>query len=155
MDYIFLSSVCAIVVWLLVSYDIACQWSKNLPKRINDFPDRLRINLSERPVRFAIPKKHIRVHGPNHSRFSFNFLKWVGRTYGEGIESHWSHMNPVALSAREMSLEGRHELMNDHWSSWNWQKVTGLGIHSIFLLSHDHTNIVCRFVSGETIEGKP
>ena len=134
MYYVFLSSIRGIIVMLLVSYDIVCQWSKNLEKRIQNFPKALRVDLSKHSVRYGIPKKHIRVHGPNHSRFSFNFLKWVGRTYGEGIESQWSHINPVALSAREMSLQGRHELMDDHWGAWNWKKVIGLGTFVVLVL---------------------
>ncbi|TFK79917.1 hypothetical protein K466DRAFT_504786, partial [Polyporus arcularius HHB13444] len=104
MDYLFFSTLLGIVfIILLVSYDIACQWSVNLLKRMADFPTDMWLDLGRTTLRYAIPKKHFRVHGPNHSRFSFNFLPGVGRTYGEGIESHWSHMNPVALSAREMS----------------------------------------------------
>ncbi|KAI0739254.1 hypothetical protein C8Q80DRAFT_1065055, partial [Daedaleopsis nitida] len=55
--------------------------------------------------------------------FSFNFLPKVGRTYAEGIENNWSHKNPVALSTPEMSPELRHEVMNNHWEAWNWQKI--------------------------------
>ena len=31
-------STCRILVALLISYDIACQWSKNFAKRVKDFP---------------------------------------------------------------------------------------------------------------------
>ncbi|KZT12103.1 uncharacterized protein LAESUDRAFT_625428, partial [Laetiporus sulphureus 93-53] len=49
-----------------------------------------------------IPKNHIPVHGPDHMRYSLNYLSKVGCMYGEGIESSWSHMNPITLSAQEM-----------------------------------------------------
>ena len=39
MDYIFLSSLMGIAVaCVLISYDIACQWSRNLTKRVKAFP---------------------------------------------------------------------------------------------------------------------
>ncbi|RDX40145.1 hypothetical protein OH76DRAFT_1423890 [Lentinus brumalis] len=118
MDYLFFSTLIGvIIIILLVSYDIACQWNRNLLSRMASFPVDMWIDLSRTTLRFAIPKKHFRVHGANHSRYSFNFLPFVGRTYGEGIESHWSHMNPVALSAREMSPGVRHEHLNDHWGT--------------------------------------
>ena len=117
---------------LLVSYDIACQWHKNLGKRIEAFPDSMKLDLAASHTRYAIPKKHYRVHGPHHSRYSLNFIRWVGRTYGEGIESQWGHMNPISLSAREMSPSVRQETLDDHWGAWNWQKLIGLGASSGF-----------------------
>ncbi|KAI0702101.1 hypothetical protein C8Q76DRAFT_802395 [Earliella scabrosa] len=126
MDYIVLATLMKIMVAIFISYDIACQWSKAFAKRILDFPPEMRIDFSQTPVRYGIPKKHFRVHGPNHSKYSLNLLPKVGRTYGERIETHWGHMNGLPNSAREMSPGGRHELMNDHWSSWNWQKIIEL-----------------------------
>ncbi|KAH9894841.1 hypothetical protein C8Q73DRAFT_645213, partial [Cubamyces lactineus] len=125
MDYLLVSTLAGtLYLFLLISYDIACQWYRNFFKRMAEFPPDTRLDLSKiKEIRFTIPKKHYRVHGPNHSRFSLNLLPRVGRTYGEGIESHWSHMNPLALSTREMSLGMRHEVYNDHWGAWNWQKT--------------------------------
>ncbi len=127
MDYLFFSTILGAAFLILLSYDIACQWHKKLWKRAKNLPEDIRKDADDINIRFAIPKKHIRVHGPNHSRFSFNFLRWVGRTYGEGIEAHWSHVNPASLSAREMGPGMRHEYMNDHWGGWNWMKIVGLG----------------------------
>ena len=127
MDYLVFSTLLGLVLYLLISYDIACQWHKNLQRRMALLPSRLQVDLATANIQYAIPKKHIRVHGPDHSQFSLNFKKRVGRTYGEGIEGHWFNMNPVSLSAREMGPDLRHETMNDHWGSWNWQKVIGFG----------------------------
>ncbi|RDX40229.1 hypothetical protein OH76DRAFT_1366517, partial [Lentinus brumalis] len=140
MDYLVFSTILGVVLLLLISYDIACQWHKKLAKRAReDLPPHIRREIEDLQIRFAIPKKHIRVHGPNHSRFSFNFLRWVGRTYGEGIEAHWAHMNPVALSAREMGPGMRREHMNDHWGAWNWQKIIGFGAYLLQLLKQADT----------------
>lgn len=94
-----------------------------------DFPPEMCIDRSKvDEIRFAIPKKHYQVHGSgSHTRFSLNWLPRVGRTYGEGIEFHWSYINPLATSTREMALGMRHETYNDHWGGWNWQKITSFG----------------------------
>ncbi|TBU58879.1 hypothetical protein BD310DRAFT_906324 [Dichomitus squalens] len=107
MDYLYFSTLLGVILVILISYDIVCQWYKNLFSRmVEDFPEEMWINQSRwDSIQFAIPKKHWKVHGsnPSHSRFSLNYLPHVGRTYGEGIKSHWSHMNPLSLSTREMS----------------------------------------------------
>ncbi|KAI0688809.1 hypothetical protein C8Q76DRAFT_772031 [Earliella scabrosa] len=131
MDYLVFSTLMGVIVMLLLSYDIACQWCKRFYIRMQEnFPPAMRIDRTKvKSIRFAIPKHHYRVHGGEpHSRWSLNFLKWVARTVGEGIESHWSHMNPLATSTREMSPGMRHEVYNDHWGAWNWQKTIAFGI---------------------------
>ncbi|KAI0730668.1 hypothetical protein C8Q76DRAFT_612418, partial [Earliella scabrosa] len=118
MDYLVFSTLIGLILALLISYDIACQWCKNLFARMEQhFPPHMHIDRSKvKDIRFAIPKKHFRVHGGEpHSRWSLNLLRWVGRTYGEWIEAHWSHMNPLATSTREMGPGMRHEVYNDHW----------------------------------------
>ncbi|KAL1942373.1 hypothetical protein VTO73DRAFT_6437 [Trametes versicolor] len=85
------------------------------------------LNPDDLNLQFGIPKEHTQVHVPGHSKFSFNFLRWVGLTYSEGVESHWALMNPITLSARKMSLSLRQELMNDRWGCWNWRKIVDLG----------------------------
>ncbi|KAI0069597.1 hypothetical protein K474DRAFT_1680807, partial [Panus rudis PR-1116 ss-1] len=112
--------------------------SKNFNKRISDFPPHMQIDFDQIVLRWGIPKKHIAVHGPNHSKFSFNYLPNVGRTYGEGIESSWSHMNPVAMSTREMGSGARHETLDDHWGAWNWSKIVNFGPHFARSLKRAH-----------------
>lgn len=134
MDYLFVSTLVGVAVLiLLISYNIACQWSVNLVKRMADFPIDMWLDLGRTTLRYAIPKKHYRVHGPNHSRYSLNVNPGIGRTYGEGIESHWGHMNPVTLSAREMSPSVRHKHLNDHWGAWNWQKIKRFADQTMFV----------------------
>ncbi|THH16521.1 hypothetical protein EUX98_g9291 [Antrodiella citrinella] len=61
-------------------------------------------------------------------QFSLNYVQWVGRTYGEGIESAWHVFNSVSMATREMGPAMRHEVLNDHWGSWNWEKILGFGL---------------------------
>lgn len=132
MDFFLHSTLIGVMLYLLViSYDIACQYCKNFKKRfVEDFPEKERLDLDETEIRWVIPKNHLPVHGPNHSRYSLNFVDKVGRTYGEGIESSWSSLNPVSMSTREMALATRHEVINDHIGSWNWTKTIEFGEHN-------------------------
>ncbi|OJT10121.1 hypothetical protein TRAPUB_13392 [Trametes pubescens] len=115
---------------LVISYDIACQYCKNFEKRFSeDFPESEHLDLDDTEIRWVIPKNHLPVHGPNHSRYSLNFVDKVGRTYGEGIKSSWGSLNPISMLTREMALATRHEVINDHIGSWNWTKTIEFGSH--------------------------
>ncbi|KAJ3964968.1 hypothetical protein EV361DRAFT_873590 [Lentinula raphanica] len=112
----------------VVSYDIACQWHKNLFRRLKLLPSLVSWDLSLQRIFFAIPKLHI--HGHQLScqlQFSLNWLWGAGRTDGEGVERPWAHLGPIASSTRDMGPGSRHGTMNDHFGHWNWVKLTGLG----------------------------
>lgn len=136
MDYIMLASIAGInMPYLSISYDIACQWSKNLRDRVSRFPSAMQsaFILSE-TVRFFVPKFHLSAHGENcQGPFSYNWMKDVGRTDGEGIERSWSMVNVLATMLREMGPGFRHDTFDNHWSALNWRKITGLGTYSLIL----------------------
>lgn len=112
----------------VASYDIACQWSKNLLSRVKNLPSLVRTNLSEQDIRFVIPKLHINGHQQLcQLEYSLNWLLGAGRTDGEGIERPWAHLGPIATSTRDMGPGARHGTMNDHFGHWNWVKLTRLG----------------------------
>ncbi|KAA1478735.1 hypothetical protein DENSPDRAFT_788366 [Dentipellis sp. KUC8613] len=118
------------VLWkmLVISYDIACQFSKNFQKRMSTFPPSFRISPVATSVTFLVPKFHLPAHGPRcQADFSFNNTEGVGRTYGEGIEANWSKTNRAALSSREMSAGARHESLNDIFGAINWGKIVSMG----------------------------
>ncbi|KAG1732569.1 hypothetical protein EDB19DRAFT_2003561 [Suillus lakei] len=75
-----------------------------------------------------VPKFHLKAHiQACHTTFSFNFSKWVGRTDGEAPECGWVDINRVAMSTREMGPGNHHDMLDDHFSDWNWKKTTMLG----------------------------
>jgi len=137
MDYAVLSTLAGSdFSWLIISYDIACQWSKNFRHRISDFPPHLHFKPDDRDFTTVIPKFHIYAHGKKcQTCWSLNYFRWMGRTDGEGVEREWSHINPVALSTNLMGPGSRHDTLNDHWGAWNWQKVVGLGTYSYYMKS--------------------
>ncbi len=115
-------------VGLVVSYDIACQWSKSIFERLKKLPPMVRLQLITGLIRFAVPKLHIHSHTRHcQENYSLNYLPGVGRTDGEGIERPWANIGATATSTRVMGPGSRIETLNDHWSHWNWQKTVGLG----------------------------
>lgn len=136
MDYIFWSTVARLSpqVQTLISYDIVCQWTKNLGERFLRLPDHIRTQIPVLPggdLRYAIPKYHWRAHTQkDHHVYSFNFLPGVGRTDGEQIERGWATHDAVASSVREMGPGARHDTLEDHFGWNNWQKTLNLGMFS-------------------------
>jgi Kyakuja-Dileera-Zisupton transposase len=138
MDFIVLFTLINVVITLLtLSYDIMCQWSRNLKTRVYQFPPWMRIPdglLST--ARYVIPSFHIYAHGKKcHYQYSLNFLKWSARTNGEDVERWWAHINPVSMSTKEMGPGARYDTLDDHAAAWNWRKITGFGTHTIHLFS--------------------
>ena len=88
MDYIFMAAVVATgILTLIASYDIACQWIKNLWTRMERLPEHIRLRVHPSNFLAKIPKFHFDSHGKkNHAQYSFAFTRGVGRVDGEGIE---------------------------------------------------------------------
>ena len=129
MDYIFLASIMGTAfTFLAISYDIACQWSRNLGERVKMFPSDMQASFLAPVVRYFVPKFHLPAHGENcQGRYSLNWRDHVARTDGEGIERGWSLVNLLATMLREMGPGFRHDTFDNHWSALNWKKLTGLG----------------------------
>lgn len=108
-DFVFLSSLCKQGLNLaFVSYNIVCQWQRNLMDRCTRFESPLRSHLSSLELVYAIPKFHLPAHGFKcWSRFSLNFIPGSARVDGEAIERLWARTNPVATSTREMKASVR------------------------------------------------
>lgn len=128
MDFIFLSSIAGITLTsVVISYDIACQWSRNFFTRMVEMP--LSLQLPETlKLQFRVPKFHL----PGHVKkcwapYSFNFTKGVGRTDGEGVERNWSSLNGVARCVSMMGPGGRVDTLDDFCNYNNWQKTLSLG----------------------------
>ncbi|KAJ7708001.1 hypothetical protein B0H16DRAFT_1746369 [Mycena metata] len=93
MDYILLSAIIGITaLYLAVSYDIACQWQINLPKRLESMPDHLKINLVLITLLFALPRERGRFLIPSRG------ISWATKEMGRGaradaIEDKIDHHN--------------------------------------------------------------
>ena len=104
MDYLFFSSVANTNFdHLIMSYDIACQWSVHLWERMRSYPHRIQINPKRKTIIFLIPKFHLPAHiAACQTMFSFNLTRGVSRTDGEAPECGWANINPVAAQTKQM-----------------------------------------------------
>lgn len=132
MDFIFLSVILHFLVLRVVaSYDIACQWSVNLMVRALTYAASLHPPTFMKFV-YLVPKFHLPVHVKTcWSKYSYNFCKWVGRTDGEGVERLWSWLNRIANSTSQMSAGSRWDTLDDFCNFNNWRKVKGLGTFTL------------------------
>jgi hypothetical protein len=132
MDYIFHKSLSNSKIRdLVVSYDIACQWSINLNTRLqridSNFADKL-FNDPYTRIRFLVPKFHLPAHIARcRTHYSFNYSKYVGRTDGEAPERGWAEINPITSSTKEMGPGYRRDTLDSHFNDYNWRKITTLG----------------------------
>lgn len=126
MDYIFFSSMAQNTPdELVVSYDIACQWSKNIWKRLESYQRVLNHRINT--ITFLIPKFHLPAHQEYcGAHYSFNLTIHVGRTDGEAVERGWAFVNAFAGSVKEMGPGSRRDKLDDVFGDYNWRKVTHL-----------------------------
>ena len=113
---------------VLVSYDIGCQWHKNLEKRLALYSASSNLKLSSLSYwRVVVPKFHLAGHGTDcQLAFNINFTHGAGRMTGEMIESGWAQSNSMAIWTRENGPFTRRAVLDDHWNSENWRKLRRL-----------------------------
>ena len=88
MDYILASILChhSMQLHKVLSYDIACQWSKYLPKRLKALLQIVH-HQSIGSYITVIPKLHVNTHNPPcPTDYSLNYVDGVSCTDGEAIE---------------------------------------------------------------------
>ncbi|KAF7305217.1 CxC2 domain-containing protein [Mycena kentingensis (nom. inval.)] len=129
MDYILASLLRHIPATLrkIFSYDIACQWFKELKSRLLALPPLVRLRLALDLCQFAVPKMHIHAHILIcRLLFSLGLIPGSGATDGEGIERLWAAIAGVAGSTKLSGHGARADQLDDHLSFSNWCKLVGL-----------------------------
>ncbi|KAJ7701278.1 hypothetical protein B0H14DRAFT_2281910, partial [Mycena olivaceomarginata] len=98
MDFIMLSALAGFaLLWLMILYDIACQWKLNLAEHIQRLPSDMQLPLDTIKIQYALPVWHAGSHNEEcQNDNSLSFKVGVGKTDGEGVERTWSVMNPAA-----------------------------------------------------------
>ncbi|KAJ7016310.1 hypothetical protein C8F04DRAFT_1281905 [Mycena alexandri] len=129
MDYIFFMGLAGSEISeLYVSYDIACQWHKNIWERMKTFPREVRFVRGKHYCVFLIPKFHLPAHiEACNILFSFHLTRYVGMTDGEAPERGWSLLNPLATSTAEMGPGMRRDIINDAFNDMNHKKIVDMG----------------------------
>ena len=70
----------------IASYDIMCQWSKNLRKRLSEFPHGGAESLDDKIVARMVPKFHLAAHRQEcRANYSLNYEPGAGRRDMEGV----------------------------------------------------------------------
>lgn len=128
MDYLFLSSLRENTPSsIVVSYDIACQWSRKLRDRCAIYPPN-EITTNDPDMMFLVPKFHLPAHiAQCQIDYSFNLVPNVGRTDGEAPERGWAAANAMASSTKEMGPGSRRDTLDDHFGDRNWDKIVQMG----------------------------
>ena len=113
---------------VVVTYDIGCQWGKNLSHHLSE-PHAPPLGIeSLNSICFAVPKFHIITHSAScQANFNLAYMDHVGMTHGETVETIWSHSSALAIWSRENGPAARHLILDNHWTGWNWWKLVGLG----------------------------
>ncbi|KAF8137103.1 hypothetical protein EV363DRAFT_1156356 [Boletus edulis] len=129
MDYLFFSALRNTSIKVFnVSYDIACQWTVHLWERMITLPNPMHLAYNDSKINMLIPKFHLPAHVAECQwKYSFNFIKGMGRTDGEAPERGWSTLNAAASSAKEMGPGHRRDTLDDLIGDGNWKKLIGLG----------------------------
>jgi len=117
----------------VASYDIMCQWSINLPKRLKDFPLPNAERLDHQIVARVVPKFHLAAHKEScRIKFSLNYEPGVGRSDMEGPERTWFGLQGGG-STKDQGPGYWSDAMDDKFGHWNWSKLVRLGR---ILISH-------------------
>lgn len=132
MDYIFLSAVLGVtLLYITVSYDIACQWKVNLASRMEKMPEHIRRTPGDFTMQFGVPVWHAAAHESScQAENSLGYQTGVGRADGEGIERTWARLNSRAPATKEMGPGARHDFLDDAIGRHNWEKNIGFGAYT-------------------------
>lgn len=124
LDFLLLSALLAFAMWwIIISYDIACQYSKNFWLRMAEMPEHMRLKIAKENIWWKVPNFHLPPHKwPCHSPYSFHFMFGAGRTHGEGVEQNWSFSNGAAASTKLMGPGSRHATLEDIFGFHNYDR---------------------------------
>ena len=118
----------------IASYDIMCQWSKNLRQRLHRFPLDGTVRLDDNIVARVVPKFHLAAHRQEcRANFSLNYEPGAGRRDMEGPERTWFGLQGGG-STKDQGPGYWSDAMDDKFSHWNWSKLVHLGMLPYFTL---------------------
>ncbi|KAJ7787842.1 hypothetical protein B0H14DRAFT_3505052 [Mycena olivaceomarginata] len=131
-DFILLATLIAFqLLWLIVSYDIACQYAINFWTRMSGLPERMRLTIPPANVWWKVPNFHLPDHHTRcHPPFSFHWMPGAGKSHGETIEQNWAFSNGAARSTRLMGPGSRQATLEDVFGFHNYDRL--LAMHRVF-----------------------
>ncbi|KAJ7025052.1 hypothetical protein C8F04DRAFT_968268 [Mycena alexandri] len=125
LDFLLLSALLTFAMWyIVVSYDIACQYSKKFWERMEKLPKHMQLTIKEENLWWKVPNFHLPPHKwPCHSPFSFHYMFGAGMSHGEGVEQNWSFSNGAAASTKLMGPGGRAATLEDIFGFHNYDRI--------------------------------
>ncbi|KAK7050132.1 CxC2 domain-containing protein [Favolaschia claudopus] len=132
-DFVLISSIFQItLLYLIISYDIACQYALHFWARMSSLPSSIRPTVRPANVWWKVPNFHLPAHKRKcHSPYSFHWMPGAGRSHGEGIEQNWDMTNGAAGSTRLMSQANRAITLEDIFGFHNYDRL--LAMHRVLL----------------------
>ncbi|KAJ7822085.1 hypothetical protein B0H14DRAFT_3471004 [Mycena olivaceomarginata] len=129
MDYIVMLALIGFtLLWLTLSYDIACQWKVRLPERMKKLPDAMQLPPDNIKLQCTLPVWHASSHnGDCKDANSLSFKEGVGKSDGEGVERTWSVLNPAAYATKDAGRGQRADTLDDRLDNHNFLKNVGQG----------------------------
>ncbi|KAJ6503466.1 hypothetical protein C8R47DRAFT_969052 [Mycena vitilis] len=129
MDYVLMSAIAGLTLLALtISYDIACQWKKNLPVRNEKLDPRIQLDLEKIDVQCGLPVWHAGSHEKScEDENSLSILPGVGKSDGEGVERFWGDVGPASFHTKDMGLGNRADTLEDKIDHHNHRKNLGQG----------------------------
>jgi hypothetical protein len=126
--------------WLILYYDLMCQYWKNLRRRFD--PNPYLHFPADKEIRRAIGLFHVHGHiDPCFARYAPSFIPGAGQVDGEILETLWAVLNLIHNSIRRMSESHRRETLDDHMNDSNWKKIIGMG--ELMLIIQWMANLKC------------
>ncbi|KAJ7130587.1 hypothetical protein C8R44DRAFT_732099 [Mycena epipterygia] len=131
MDYILMVSLAGFdLMELTVSYDIACQWQKNLCEHVKKLPEEMRPDFEKFLFQCGLPIWHALSHEAEcTNRFSLSFLPGIVKTDSEGIEQLWAELNAFVFHMKKMGLRHHVDSIEDKIDYHNHMKNLGQDCH--------------------------
>ncbi|PBK71032.1 hypothetical protein ARMSODRAFT_987945 [Armillaria solidipes] len=94
---------------------------------MSGWPSDLHIS-SDLKLQPVIPKFHEPAHkAERHHKFSCNLVKGLGNCDCEGPECIWGGHNNLGNLMKTMGPGSCHDVLDNHFSFWNWLKYIGMG----------------------------
>ncbi|KAL0569846.1 hypothetical protein V5O48_012112 [Marasmius crinis-equi] len=117
----------AAILWLLLCYDIACQYFRNFARRQSCWPSHISLPPLMQMV-VAIGKLHHPGHNSEcHEELDLNLRPGAAQIDGESCERFWSNHNALSNSTKTMGPGARQDLLESQFDFWNWEKYKFLG----------------------------
>ncbi|KAJ7889257.1 hypothetical protein B0H13DRAFT_1888092 [Mycena leptocephala] len=127
MDFILMSSLAGFdLKELTISYDIACQWGKNLQERIRKLPADMQLDFEPILFQCGLLVWHASSHEAECTNAnSLSFVPGVAKTDGEGIERLWAELNALAFHTKNMGIGHCADTIEDKINYHNFMKNLG------------------------------